>query len=373
MLRRLTQNWLLRRLGHWNYQVRAAACLHLGVVGDAESLGALVARLGDRDAEVRAAACRALGMLGKTEAIRSLLPRTTDRSTEVREAACLALGMLGDDGVALDLVRLVSSERSYTRRAAVEALGYIRYAPAVPVLLRLLERPEPLTQAAVALALSRIGDESASGGLAACTESPDRHARAAACRALAALHTIRGIDPLAHGLRDPAREVRKAAAESLRTLSAALEPRVPAMLCGTCLTRFAMRPAPGRLGAGLRMPVCRRCGKASEAIAGVPVVIAVLDSDMEADRQLAPLALHVNCLRHAELFDFDEVHVGRATEEEIERFCVRLGNDLDGQRRVRYRGMRAAVRPAAALSVRARHMLSDVFRVEEPGREAPSR
>lgn len=369
MLRRLTQNWLLRRLGHWNYQVRAAACLRLGVVGDSESLGALVARLGDRDAEVRAAACRALGMLGRTEAIASLMPRTTDRSTEVREAACLALGMLGDDGVALDLVRLASSERSYTRRAAVEALGYVRYAPAVPVLLRLLERQEPLTQAAVALALSRIGDESAAEALAACTESPDRRARAAACRALAALHTTRGIDPLARRLRDPAREVRRAAADGLRTLAGALEPRVPAMLCGACLTRFNMRPAPGRLGARLRVPVCRTCGKARQAITGVPVVVAVLDADMEDDRQLAPLALHVNCLRRQELLDFDEVHIGRVGEEEIERFCVRLGNDLDGQRRVRYRGTRAVVRPAAALSVRARHMLSDVFRVEELGRE----
>ncbi len=373
MLRRPLRRWYTRRLAHWNYRVRTHACLQLGVVGDEECLGVLIARLGDRDAEVREAACRALGMLGLPEAVASLLPRTTDRSTEVREAACLALGMLGDEGVALDLLRLVGSERSYTRRAAVEGLGYIRYAPAVPVLTRLLEKQEPLTHAFVVRALGRIGDESAVPAVAGVLRSSDRRARAEACRALGALRSIQGVDPLGGALDDPSREVRRAAAEALRGLTAALEPRVPGMLCGQHLTRFALRPV-GRAAARrpLRVPVCRICGSAAHALTGLPVVTAVLDRAMEVDRERIALGLRVNALRRTEPFDFDEVLVVDVDEADLERFCIRVANDLDATRRVRYRSTRALVRPSARLSARARHVLSSVLQVEETGRDGPA-
>ncbi|MCC6444890.1 MAG: hypothetical protein IT210_15710 [Armatimonadetes bacterium] len=78
--------------------------------------------------------------------------------------------------------------------------------------------------------------------------------------------------------------------------------RLPHLLCPHCLTRYRLNT--------LRLPDqfpicynigCRTCGD----------------------------SLAVSCLAHHTLFDFDRVEIRNASDAEIERFGVRVGNDAD--------------------------------------------
>ena len=61
------------------------------------------------------------------------------------------------------------------------------------------------------------------------------------------------------------------------------------------------------------------------------------------------------------LFAREHVALLRATEEDVERFCVEAGNDEDPRRRKRYPHMRAAVAPGCRLTEIALRILRSRF------------
>jgi hypothetical protein len=61
------------------------------------------------------------------------------------------------------------------------------------------------------------------------------------------------------------------------------------------------------------------------------------------------------------LFDCDWVEINQATDEDIERFAVQLGNDTDPLRRPRYREMRCLVGPECHLSENTLRILKNMF------------
>ena len=71
--------------------------------------------------------------------------------------------------------------------------------------------------------------------------------------------------------------------------------------------------------------------------------------------------LRVNWLSRRALFDFDEVEIIQATDEEVERFAVQVGNDTDPLRRSRYKWMRCVVRPPCRLSENTLRILGSIF------------
>jgi len=91
-------------------------------------------------------------------------------------------------------------------------------------------------------------------------------------------------------------------------------------------------------------------------------VIAVLDSGWAGEtRRVNHDRQRVNCLNRPQLFDFDWIEIKQATDEDVERFVARLGNDTDPWRQSRYPQMRVTVSPDCNLSDNTVRVLRDMF------------
>ncbi len=160
--------------------------------------------------------------------------------------------------------------------------------------------------------------------------------------------------------------------------------RARQMICPACLTgcgSYAIREA----GLSITYYGCRTCGQSREFLHCPQGVVAVLDTGWteasprrggwlhwvfgtgsgnppELKKQAQDGGqLRVNWLAHRQLFDFDRVAIVRATDEEVERFAVQVGNDTDPVRQPHYRQMQCVVGPEARLSENTRRILERAF------------
>ena len=65
--------------------------------------------------------------------------------------------------------------------------------------------------------------------------------------------------------------------------------------------------------------------------------------------------------KHGQIFDFDSVEITDATDEQIERFLIQVGNDMDNSRRRRYRKMPCVVTDKLMLSDNTLRNLQNIF------------
>jgi hypothetical protein len=103
---------------------------------------------------------------------------------------------------------------------------------------------------------------------------------------------------------------------------------------------------------------CRICQQGRELWQGV--VIAVLDADMAEEVKQAE-GWRINWLSRRDLFDFDRVEIVQATDEEVERFAVQVGNDTDPWRQPCYATMPCIIGPACRLSENTLRILKNTF------------
>ena len=91
-------------------------------------------------------------------------------------------------------------------------------------------------------------------------------------------------------------------------------------------------------------------------------VVAVLDSNWaeESERRGADL-LRINWLKREKMFDFDTIEIIQASDEDVERFTMQVGNDPDEWRRSGYRQMRCLVQPECELSANTLRLLHSTF------------
>ncbi len=212
-------------LEHEDPRSRAAAAYGLEVIGDPESLDALLQSLAtDADAGVRASAASALAVVGSTGAeekagaaqglLRSL---AGDSGAVVRAAAATALGALNAEGTASAMLSALDSDSSPEVRAAVaRALGEIADAG---FLLPLLGARAGDASAAVrnAAAEALAGWEFAAL-LEILEGSADPALRAATVQLMGEGRFAEAIVPLGDSLSDPAGQVRAAARAALDAL-----------------------------------------------------------------------------------------------------------------------------------------------------------
>jgi hypothetical protein len=59
----------------------------------------------------------------------------------------------------------------------------------------------------------------------------------------------------------------------------------------------------------------------------VKEVVTVLDAEMHQEFMYANDVARVNWLRREKLFDFERVAIVQASEYEVERLCIQVGND----------------------------------------------
>ncbi len=113
---------------------------------------------------------------------------------------------------------------------------------------------------------------------------------------------------------------------------------------------------------------CRACGQSQDFMAGR--IVAVLDSQMATTLHRQKRVLRVSWLTCRMLFDFDEVEIRQATDEDVERFAVQVGNDTDPMRQPYYKEMRCLISPGCQLSQNTRRILQKMFGQVEVGEPA---
>jgi hypothetical protein len=144
--------------------------------------------------------------------------------------------------------------------------------------------------------------------------------------------------------------------------TARLASRENEFLCPHCLTACGPHDISFPKGDKLRYYGCRTCGQSQELLEGQ--VVAVLDQEMATEIEVAG-TIRVNWLARRNLFDFNTVEIIKATDEEVERFVVQIGNDTDAVRAGRYTQLPCLVYPGCVLSENSLKLLRRPFgRVE---------
>lgn len=129
--------------------------------------------------------------------------------------------------------------------------------------------------------------------------------------------------------------------------------------CSRCLTRFSKHTYQSNWLTSIEYYGCRTCRQSRAYFDGQ--VVAILDNTEQEELTDHGRILHVNWLVNRLLFDFDEVHILNATDEEVERFAVQVGNDTDEVRQPGYAKMRCVVAPECELSLNTMRILERTF------------
>lgn len=284
-------------------------------------------------------ACEKLGELGDTRAVVPLTARLIDTFYSVREAAneagwvrcvaCEALGKLGDKRVVALLIMRLWDDSEEVRGVACKALEKLRAGRMVTAVVGVLNhQPE-------------------------------------ACDALMKIVKERGVyvfPPLMVLLDNPDPFVRCAAFQALTPICKLLQEWLNQFLCRSCLTRFEKKKTKLQGIGTLHLVVCRACGKASHAMFGVQEVVAVLDEKMAEEIVHTDGIVRVNAMKRETLFDLERVEIINASDDDIHRFCIDIGNDGDLYRRKRRKKWRCVVTSTCQPSLNTRHILEDTFR-----------
>lgn len=152
-----------------------------------------------------------------------------------------------------------------------------------------------------------------------------------------------------------AQAVREIAQDTFTRLS----DKAPKLLCPNCLTRFDHHQV--RLSGGKTITYlgCRKCGQSHECFEGKAVAVLNTETTIKQDEQ--DEVLRVNWSLHKTLFDFDEVEIIQATDEEVERFAVQVGNDTDFFRQSKYSNMHCRISSKCELSDNSVRILNRMF------------
>lgn len=133
------------------------------------------------------------------------------------------------------------------------------------------------------------------------------------------------------------------------------------LLCLRCLVYCGAHPIDLPWQSDLTFYGCRLCQQSRDLQPRPDLLIAVLDQNMAVERKSENQTLRVNWLQRRSLFDFDRVEIVQASDEEVERFAVLVGNDTDPVREPRYRGMICKIGPECQLSKNTMRILEHTF------------
>lgn len=145
--------------------------------------------------------------------------------------------------------------------------------------------------------------------------------------------------------------------------------QVEHLICPFCLTRCGPHPIK-RPGISVTYYGCRTCGQSRYFLSCPQGVGAVLDKGWKKEHSYQDGLLRINWLVRRSLFDFDWVEIIQATDEEIERFAVQVGNDMDPIRQGRYTQIPCLIVPKCHPSENTLRILERTFApIGEPSME----
>lgn len=168
------------------------------------------------------------------------------------------------------------------------------------------------------------------------------------------------VDPLVSSFRDGNTVYWREHLWPLKRIWQVSRRKLPIFLCSEHLTRCDTMNVGSTVPPWTHYVGCRICGRAWP-LREVRELIVVLnrrsDSTEVADGQIVRMTWQP----HKGLFDFDGIEIEHATDEDVERFDVRVRNDPDPFRRPRYRMMRCAVHSRCHLSENTLRILRSTF------------
>jgi hypothetical protein len=106
---------------------------------------------------------------------------------------------------------------------------------------------------------------------------------------------------------------------------------------------------------------CRDCGRTQPLQSNLKPITVVLDDRASQLQDETEQQLRVYWFGHSRPFDFEAIEIIRATNEEIERFAMRVGNDTDRLRQARYKSLPCRVSRACGLSENTLRVLEYTF------------
>ena len=119
---------------------------------------------------------------------------------------------------------------------------------------------------------------------------------------------------------------------------------------------------------GVRLPVCRQCKKTSFGIS-VTNVALVIDQNATWKSKLVNGIFKLNLKLLEDLPDFNVVEIGHHTAEDIERFCIQIGNDSDMHRVPTYKKIAYRALPGISMSQKSIALLDKFFLPMTPNKQ----
>ncbi len=138
------------------------------------------------------------------------------------------------------------------------------------------------------------------------------------------------------------------------------------LLCTYCLTRCTSHKLRLSWKKFIIYYGCRVCHQSRKFLDVGGEIVLVLDKTMATEFSREEGSLQVNWLIHRKLFDFDRVKIVQATDEDVERFAIQVGNDTDETRKLNYQQICCSISPGCQLSRNTVRILKHTFEhVEE--------
>jgi HEAT repeat protein len=204
-------------------RVKAAAAEALGFVGDAETVGTLLAFFDTTDTLIRNSIVRAIIHLGDAKAVEGVIAYLKHMDKRVRILAAYTLGQTHSKKATKPLIETLDDEAFAVREAVVKALGDLADHTAAPALARVAGDPERFSPVWAVESLGKIRAPASLPVIMKALKSYDPEVREAAADALGKFRTRKAAPGLIKVLDDPDPIVRKAAAKALEKLRKHLE------------------------------------------------------------------------------------------------------------------------------------------------------
>lgn len=211
---------LIEQLAAEDLEIRRAAAIALGRIGDPRATPALVRALAD-DAELVVPAANALARIGDRRAFEALLGLVGDPDAAVRQAAVGALNSLGAPETPARIVPLLADEDANVRESAVRIAGYFGYPECADLLLARCEDEDERVRRAAVEHLPYLDDPRAFGVLVRALREGSPKVRASAAGALALAEEAEAVSHLLEALADKDAWVRYYTARALGRRGAA--------------------------------------------------------------------------------------------------------------------------------------------------------
>jgi hypothetical protein len=134
------------------------------------------------------------------------------------------------------------------------------------------------------------------------------------------------------------------------------------LLCPHCLVHCGAHQRKVRWIGDITYYGCRACGQSQNFVPSDNYrLVVVLDTGLTAEQTNHNETIRVNWIKSRKLFDFEEVEIVRATDEDVERFAVQVGNDTDPFRSSHYEQMCCTISSDCVLSENTIRILHRTF------------